>query len=72
MDFEQLQRAIEAILFASGERIDIRRFADVFEMDPDENEKAAAYDRAEDELGDFLFATVNAARDIIIVNNLAN
>jgi XTP/dITP diphosphohydrolase len=25
-------------------------------------EKAAAYDRAEDELGDFLFATVNAAR----------
>ena len=27
-----------------------------------EEEKAAAYDRAEDELGDFLFATVNAAR----------
>ena len=27
-----------------------------------EDEKAAAYDRAEDELGDFLFATVNAAR----------
>ncbi len=28
----------------------------------DEAERAAAYDRAEDELGDFLFATVNAAR----------
>ena len=28
----------------------------------DDQEKAAAYDRAEDELGDFLFATVNAAR----------
>ena len=27
-----------------------------------DEEKAAAYDRAEDELGDFLFATVNAAR----------
>ena len=27
-----------------------------------EEDKAAAYDRAEDELGDFLFATVNAAR----------
>ena len=27
-----------------------------------EEEKSAAYDRAEDELGDFLFATVNAAR----------
>ena len=28
----------------------------------DEDERKAAYDRAEDELGDFLFATVNAAR----------
>ena len=28
----------------------------------DEQERKAAYDRAEDELGDFLFATVNAAR----------
>ena len=28
----------------------------------DDQERAAAYDRAEDELGDFLFATVNAAR----------
>lgn len=41
MELEELQRAIEAILFASGERIDIQRFADVFELDPDEIEKAA-------------------------------
>ena len=41
MEPEELQRAIEAILFASGERIDIQRFADVFELDPDEIEKAA-------------------------------
>ena len=41
MELEELQRAIEAILFASGERIDIKRFADVFEVDPDEVEKAA-------------------------------
>ena len=36
MELEELQRAMEAILFASGERIDIQRFADVFEVDPDE------------------------------------
>ena len=41
MELEELQRAIEAILFASGERIDIRRFAEVLEVDPDEIEKAA-------------------------------
>ena len=41
MEFEQLQRAIEAILFAAGERIEIRRLADVLETDPDEIEKAA-------------------------------
>ena len=41
MELEELQRAMEAILFASGERIDIRRFADVFEVDPDAIEKAA-------------------------------
>ena len=41
MEREELQRAIEAILFASGERIEIRRLADVFEMDPDEIESAA-------------------------------
>ena len=41
MELEELQRAMEAILFASGERIDIQRFADVFEVDPDEIEKAA-------------------------------
>ena len=41
MEFEQLQRAIEAILFAAGERIEIRRLADVLGTDPDEIEKAA-------------------------------
>ena len=41
MEQEQLQRAIEAILFAAGERIDIRRLAAVFETDPDRIERAA-------------------------------
>ena len=41
MEQEQLQRAIEAILFAAGERIDIRRLAAVFETDPDQIERAA-------------------------------
>ena len=46
MEFEQLQRAIEAILFAAGERMEIQRLAVVLETDPDEIEKAA------DALGD--------------------
>ena len=41
MELEELQRAIEAILFASGDRIEIKRFSDVLEVDPDEVEKAA-------------------------------
>ena len=41
MELEELQRAIEAILFASGERIEIQRFADIFEVDPCEVEEAA-------------------------------
>ena len=41
MELEELQRAIEAILFASGERIDIQRFAEVFQVDPIEVEQAA-------------------------------
>ena len=41
MELEEMQRAIEAILFASGERIDIKRFSDVFEVDPHEVEQAA-------------------------------
>ena len=41
MEFEQLQRVIEAILFAAGERMELRRLADVLETDPDEIEKAA-------------------------------
>ncbi len=41
MEMEQLQRAIEAILFAAGERIDLQRLAAVLETDPSEIEKAA-------------------------------
>lgn len=41
MEIEQLQRAIEAILFAAGERIEISRLAAVLETDPSEIEQAA-------------------------------
>lgn len=41
MELEELQRAIEAILFASGERVDIQRLTDVLAVDPDEVETAA-------------------------------
>ena len=41
MEQEELQRAIEAILFAAGERIEISRFSAVLETDPDEVERAA-------------------------------
>ena len=41
MEFDQLQRAIEAILFAAGERIEISRLAFVLETDPEDIEKAA-------------------------------
>ena len=41
MEFEQLQRAIEAILFAAGERIEIRRLAFVLDVAPSEVEQAA-------------------------------
>lgn len=41
MELEQMQRAIEAILFAAGERIDMQRLADVFQTEPSEVEKAA-------------------------------
>ena len=40
MELEQLQRTIEAILFAAGERIEIQRLADVLETAPSEIEKA--------------------------------
>ena len=40
MDFEQLQRAIEAILFAAGERVDVSRLA--YALETDESEIAAA------------------------------
>lgn len=41
MEQEELQRAIEAILFAAGERIEISRLASVLETDPKDIEKAA-------------------------------
>ena len=40
MEQQELQRAIEAILFAAGERIEISRLSTVLETDPDEIEKA--------------------------------
>ena len=48
MEHEELQRAIEAILFAAGERIEIARLAAVLETDPDDIEKAV--DALADEL----------------------
>ena len=41
MEQEELSRAIEAILFAAGERIELQRLCAVLETDPDEVEKAA-------------------------------
>lgn len=41
MELEQLQRALEAILFAAGERVEISRLAAVLETDLSEIEQAA-------------------------------
>lgn len=41
MELNELQRAIEAILFAAGERVDIARIADALETDAADIEKAA-------------------------------
>lgn len=41
MEFHELQRVLEAILFAAGERIDISRLSSSLEVDPSEVEKAA-------------------------------
>lgn len=41
MDSNELQRVIEAILFASGERIEVSRLSEVLEVDPDDIQKAA-------------------------------
>ena len=48
MDFEQLQRAIEAILFAAGERVELSRLA--MTLETDEQNVAAAADALADEL----------------------
>ena len=41
MEQTELQRAIEAILFAAGERLEISRMAAVLEADPKDVETAA-------------------------------
>ena len=41
MEFEQLQRAIEAILFATGERVEVSRLAATLEVDEHEIMEAA-------------------------------
>ena len=46
MDFEQMQRAIEAILFAAGERIELSRLA--YALETDESEVAAATEQLMD------------------------
>ncbi len=46
MDIEQLQRAIEAILFAAGERVDVSRLA--FALETDESEITAAVEQLMD------------------------
>ena len=48
MELDELQRAIEAILFASGERIDVARLSAVLETD--EDEIIAAADQLADQL----------------------
>ena len=48
MDNEQLQRIIEAILFAAGERVEISRLSAVLEVDPKDIEDAV--DALADEL----------------------
>ena len=46
MELEQLQRAIEAILFAAGERVDVSRLA--YALETDESEIAAATEQLMD------------------------
>ena len=48
MEFEQLQRAIEAILFAAGERVEVSRLA--FALETDEADIIQAADKLADQL----------------------
>ena len=48
MELDELQRAIEAILFAAGERVEVSRLASALETD--ENEVITAADALADEL----------------------
>ena len=41
LELEELKKAIEAILFASGERMELSRLSSVLQTDPSEVEKAA-------------------------------
>ena len=41
MEPEELKKAIEAILFAAGERMELKRLADALETDPEDVEQAA-------------------------------
>ena len=43
MELTQLHRAIEAILFAAGERIEIARLSAVLETDPKDIEEAVTF-----------------------------
>ena len=46
MEFEQLQRAVEAILFAAGERVEVSRLAAVLETDESAIEIQEIYNAA--------------------------
>ena len=48
MEFEQLQRAIEAILFAAGEKVEVSRLS--FTLETDENEIIQATEALSDKL----------------------
>ena len=48
MEFEQLQRAIEAILFAAGEKVEVSRLS--FTLETDENEIIQAAEALSDKL----------------------
>ena len=56
------RKEILDIIACGGDSAELQAELDAMDVAQTDEEKAAAYDRAEDELGDFLFATVNAAR----------
>ena len=62
MELEELKRAIEAILFAAGERIELQRLCAVLETDPDEVEALSAW--IADNYPDVEFYTVDGGQDV--------